>query len=95
MRTAIIAIAIVVAVIFFGGAFNIGGAPIFGHIDDAIGTPIFMPLHYALFFYLDTGADSVRSGAQGVERDFRSFEKAPAGYDKHKQYRELDNAKEY
>lgn len=95
MRTAVIVIAVVIAVIFFGGAFSIGGAPIFGHIDDAIGVPIFMRLHYALFFYLDSGSESIRSGADGVGRDFRSFEKAPAGYDKHKQYRDLDKAKEY
>ncbi len=95
MRTVVVVIAIVIAVIFFGGAFSIGGAPIFGHIDNAIGVPILMNLHYALFFYLDTGADTVRTGADTVERDIRAFEQAPAGYDKHKQYRQLDKAKEY
>lgn len=95
MRTAVIVIAIVIAVIFFGGAFRVAGAPIFGHIDNAIGTPILMSVYHTLFFYLDTGRDTFRSGAGDLERDFRSFEKAPAGYDKHKQYRQLDKAKEY
>lgn len=95
MRTAIIVVAIIVAVIFFGGAFNIGSAPLFGHIDNVIGTPVLMRLHYALFFFLDTGERTIRSGITDTERDFKDFQRAPAGYDKRRHYNDLDRAKDY
>jgi hypothetical protein len=95
MRAVVIVFLIVLTIVFVGGAVNIGGAPIFAHIDRVLGTSLLMRLHSSLFFFLYDGDSAVRQGVTGVKSDFKEFEERPLGFDKKKTYRELDKAADY
>ena len=41
----LIVVVAVIGVVYLGGAIEIGGKPLFGYIDSAIGTTVFMGIH--------------------------------------------------
>lgn len=92
MRTAIVIVILIIAVIFVGGGINIGSRPIFGHIDALLGTTALMDLHQTLFSLLYRGETSMGSGLRRSGSDVERFQQAPAGFDKRKHYRQLDKA---
>jgi hypothetical protein len=92
MRAFIITLIVVLAVIFFFGAVSVGGRSLFGHIDYALGTNVCMTLHRTVFFFLYRGQDTVREGVGTTKSDIDRFQRAPAGFDKKRQYEKLDEA---
>lgn len=94
MRPVVIIVALVLGIIFFGGAVPLGQAPLFGHIDQALGTHFFMKLHYTIFSfaYRDRSQECPLPDA-GDKRT--EFEKRPLGIDKEKTYRRIDEAGKY
>lgn len=92
MRAFIVVFVIVLAVIFVGGAFNLGGAPIFGHIDRLLRTHMLMSLHYSVFFFLYRGEDTVETGLSRTKGEMEEFQDRPLGFDKKKTYKKLDEA---
>jgi hypothetical protein len=92
MRLAIVVVGVVLAVILACGAINIGGAPIFGHMDEVAGTYFFMAIYNNIFFFLHRGEDSVTSGLEKTETEIEEFSKRPAGIDNSRKYRQLDKA---
>jgi hypothetical protein len=93
MRTFVGVLVVVLLVIFLGGAVNLGGAPIFGHIDNVLGISLFMPIHYYTFWLLYRGEGSLRSGLGRTDSEIREFQRAPAGIDNQQKYRQLDDAR--
>jgi hypothetical protein len=94
MRIAIIVVAVILGVIFIGGAVNLGSAPLFGHLDRAFGTNALMQLHYTIFSFAYRGQS--QSESEPGAGDGRSeFEKRPLGIDKEKNYRRIDDAGKY
>jgi hypothetical protein len=92
MRAAIAIVFIVLAVIFIAGAVDIGGAPLFGHIDRLLGTNALMNAHHAAFFFLYTGEDAVESELERTGSRVREFQERPLGVDKKEKNRQLDEA---
>jgi hypothetical protein len=95
MRALIIVFFVVLGVIFLGGAFNIGGAPIFGHVDAVLDTNLFMQIHYTFFSLIYRGERSLDSGVMRTQDDLEEFSKRPIGIDNPETYRNLDNASDY
>lgn len=95
MRALIIVFFVVLAVIFLGGAFNIGGAPIFGHIDAVLDTDLLMRVHYTVFGLIYRGERSLDSGIKRTHDDVEEFSKRPIGIDNPEKYRQLDSASDY
>jgi hypothetical protein len=92
MKALIITVVVFLAIVFVGGAVELGGDSIFGHIDSLIGTGFLTNLHRTTFFFLYRGTDSVVTGTEKTRRDLDEFQKRPVGIDKEKQYRLLDEA---
>ncbi|MDQ7782833.1 MAG: hypothetical protein RDU20_08135 [Desulfomonilaceae bacterium] len=95
MKKFIIVLVVVIAVIFVGGAFPIGGDSIFGHIDSLLGISAFTGLHHTVFFFLHRGTERIGEGLTKTGEDLREFEKRPAGIDNKRKYRQLDEASRY
>ena len=95
MRTYIMIIVLVVAVIFLGGVVNVGGRPIFAQIDRLIGANVLMTVHHGFFFFVESGEERVYSDLEKTGEDIREFSKKPIGIDNEKKYRELDSALDY
>ncbi|GEM_PF-836364 len=95
MRWFIIVFATIFAVIFIGGAIDIGGKPIFGHIDTVLGTTALMGLHQGTFFILYRGEGTIGDGLDQTEDDVKEFSERPLGFDKAETYRKLDKASDY
>lgn len=60
-RTWTIIIAVVATLIlvtYVGGSFSVGDKSIFGHIDSALGVPIFMGVYNAVFFMFEKDIES-------------------------------------
>jgi hypothetical protein len=89
---AIMIVVLVVVIIFLGGIVNIGGRPVFGHIDRVIGASVFMTVHHVFFFFLESGEERVYSDIEDTEEDIKEFSKRPIGIDNQKKYRDLDHA---
>ncbi len=92
MRTVITVVVIVLAIVFVGGALNIGGRPLFGHMDRILGTHVFMNAHRSCFFFLYRGQRSMDAGVDRTKSDMKEFGERPIGIDKKKQYRDLNEA---
>ncbi len=92
MRTLIIVVLAVLAIIFVGGAVNIGGAPIFYHLDSMLDTDLFMDLHDSIFFFVYSWKDSAGSELSRTKSNLRKFEDKPAGIDKRGYQRKIDDA---
>ena len=95
MRALIIVFFVVLGIIFLGGAFNLGGAPIFGHIDAILDTNLLMDIHYAVFGLIYRGERSVDSGLRRTQDDLQEFSKRPIGIDNQEKYRKLNKASDY
>ena len=95
MRALIIVLFVVLGLIFLGGAFNIGGAPIFGHIDAVLDTNLFMKIHYTFFSLIYRGERSLDSGINSTREDLEEFSKRPIGIDNPQKYEDLDKASDY
>jgi hypothetical protein len=91
MRTLIIVIIAVLAIIFVAGTLNIGGAPIFYHLDSMLDTDLFMDLHDSIFFFVDRVRDRADSDLSRAKSDLRKFEEKPLGMDNKRYQREIDN----
>lgn len=88
MRTLAIVLAIFLAVVFIGGAVNLGRAPLFQHIDTALDTDVLMDLHYGVYFFLNKGGREYERTTEKV----REFQDKPIGIDNKRKYRQLDDA---
>ena len=44
----LIAVLILIGIVYWGGAINVGSAPIFYHLDQKLGTTCFMRSHHGL-----------------------------------------------
>jgi hypothetical protein len=91
MRTLIIVVLAVLAIIFVAGTLNIGGAPIFYHLDSMLDTDLFMDLHDSIFFFVYRWKDRADSGISRTKSDLRKFEEKPAGIDNKGYQRKIDN----
>ncbi len=91
MRTLIIVVLAVLAIIFAAGTVNIGGAPIFYHLDSMLDTDLFMDLHDSIFFFVYSWKDRAGSGLSGAKSDVQKFEQKPAGIDKKGYQRKIDD----
>jgi len=92
MKTLIVVLVVVLAVIFVGGAIPVGGNSLFGHIDSVLGITALTSLHNSVFFFLYRGKDSIDEGFTKTGEELREFEQRPIGIDKKKKYRQLDEA---
>jgi hypothetical protein len=95
MRTFVIVLLVVVGLIFLGGAIDIGGAPVFQHIDTALHTNFLMQIHSALFSLIYRGERSLDSGIQRTQGELEEFSHRPIGIDKQRKYKDLDKASDY
>lgn len=91
MRIAIVIVAVALAVIFFGGAVNLGSAPLFGHIDRVLGTTALMDLHYKVFSMIYRGEGAVGEEYQRTRGTVDELERK-AEFGKTQKYRQLDKA---
>jgi len=91
MRTLIIVVLAVLAIIFVAGTLNVGGAPIFHHLDSMLGADVFMDLHDSIFFFVYRWKDRADSGLSRAKSDLRKFEEKPAGLDKKGYQRKIDD----
>jgi len=92
MKTAIVVVCIIVAVIFLGGAVSIGGAPVFGHIDRLLKTDVLMNVYRTAFFFFYSAEESVESGLERTDSKLREFQERPAGIDKKEKDKQLEDA---
>jgi hypothetical protein len=92
MRTAIIVIVIILAIILLGGVVNLGGAPIFRHIDSVLGTNVLMTSHNTLFFFLHRAHQRIEKESSRAGEELKEFQEKPIGIDKKDHYKKLDEA---
>ncbi|MCA1961615.1 MAG: hypothetical protein LDL33_12570 [Desulfomonile sp.] len=92
MRTVMIVIVVIGAVIFLGGTVNIGGAPLFAHIDAMLNTELFMDLHDGLFGFMQRGGGRAGDSMHRMGEEIDKFRQKPLGIDHGKKYRQLDDA---
>ncbi len=92
MRTVIVIVVILLAIVFVGGVLNIGGRPLFGHMDRIIGKSLFMDIHRSCFFFLYRGHRTMDMGVDKTKSDLGEFGKRPIGIDREKQHRDLKDA---
>ncbi len=92
MRTAIVVIVVILAIVLIGGVVNLGGAPIFRHIDRALRTDVFMTAHKTLFFFLHRAQQRIGDESSKANRELREFQEKPIGIDKKGHYQKLDEA---
>lgn len=88
MRTLGIVLAIFLAVVYVGGAVNLGGASLFERLDTVLGMDAFMALHYGVFFFLQKGEREIERTTEKV----REFQERPVGIDNKGKYRQLEEA---
>jgi hypothetical protein len=94
MRALIIVIFALLAIIFVGGSLNVGGAPIFQHLDSLLHTDVLMDLHSSVFYFLYRGEYSAGEGLSRTKSDLEQFQQKPAGIDKRGYQRKIDKASE-
>jgi hypothetical protein len=92
MRAAIVVIVIILAIVLIGGVVNLGGAPIFRHIDSVLGTNVLMTAHYTLFFFLHSAQQRVEEESARANKELKDFQEKPIGIDKKGHYQKLDEA---
>ena len=81
MRTLIIVVLAVLAIIFLAGTLNVGGAPIFQRLDSMLGTDVFMDLHDSIFFFVYRARDRADSELSRAKADLEKFGEKPVGID--------------
>jgi len=92
MRTLIIVVLAALAIIFVAGTLNIGGAPIFYHLDSMLDTNVFMDLHDSIFFFVYSARDRADSELSRAKSGLRKFEEKPLGIDNKSYQRKIDSA---
>jgi hypothetical protein len=92
MRTAIVVIAIILALVLLGGVVNLGGAPIFRHIDSVLGTNVLMTAHNTLFFFLHRAQQRIEEQSSRAGEELEKFQEEPIGIDTKGRYKKLDDA---
>jgi hypothetical protein len=92
MRTAIVVIAIILAIVLLGGVVNLGGAPIFRHVDAVLGTDVLMPAHNSMFFFLHRAQQRMEEQSSKAGEGLQKFQEEPIGIDKKGHYKKLDEA---
>ncbi len=92
MRAAIVVIVIILAIVLIGGVVNLGGAPIFRHIDSVLGTNVLMTAHNTLFFFLHRAQQRVEEESSRANKELKEFQEKPIGIDKKGHYQKLDDA---
>jgi hypothetical protein len=92
MRTLIIVVLAVLAIIFAAGTVNIGGAPIFYHLDSMLNTYFFMDLYDSIFSFVYRAKDKADSELSRTKSELQKFEEKPAGIDKKGYKRKIDEA---
>jgi hypothetical protein len=92
MRTAIVVIVIVLAIVLLGGVVNLGGAPIFSRIDAVLGTNVLMTAHDTLFFFLHTAHQRIEDESSRANKELKEFQEKPIGIDTKGRYKRLDDA---
>ena len=92
MRTAIVVIAIIVAIVLLGGVVNLGGAPIFRHIDSVLGTHVLMTTHNTMFFFLHRAQQRIEEQSSKAGDELQKFQDEPLGIDTKGRYKKLDEA---
>ncbi|AFM25210.1 hypothetical protein [Desulfomonile tiedjei] len=91
MKSLSVGLAIFLLVVFAGGYFTVKGEPLFSRIDSALHTDVLMDLHHGIFFFVYRGKDKIRATEEGLS----TFQEAPLGFDKKKQYRRIEDASKY
>jgi hypothetical protein len=94
MRALIIVIFALLAIIFVGGSLNIGGAPIFQHLDSLLHTDVLMDLHSSIFYFFYRVEHSAGEGLSRTKSDLEQFQQKPVGLDKRGYQRKIDKASE-
>jgi hypothetical protein len=92
MRTAIVVIVIIIAIVLLGGVVNLGGAPIFRHIDSVLGTNVLMTAHNTLFFFLHRAQQRIEEQSSKAGEELEKFQEEPIGIDTKGRYKKLDDA---
>jgi len=92
MRSVVIVVVAIGAIIFLGGTINVGGAPLFAHLDAMLSTELFMDLHDGLFGFMQRGRGATGDSMRRMGEDIDKFRQKPLGIDHGKKYRQLDNA---
>ncbi|MGO9568990.1 MAG: hypothetical protein ACLP5H_15755 [Desulfomonilaceae bacterium] len=92
MRTAIIVIVIILAIVLLGGVVNLGGAPIFSHIDSVLGTDVLMSAHNTIFFFLSRAQHRVEEESSKAGEEVKKFQEEPLGIETKGRYKKLDDA---
>ena len=92
MRTAIVVIVIILAIVLIGGVVNVGGAPIFRHIDSVLGTDVLMTAHNTLFFFLHRAQQRIERESSRAGEKVKKFQEEPLGIETKGRYQKLDEA---
>jgi hypothetical protein len=92
MRAAILVIVIIIAIVLLGGVVNLGGAPIFRHIDSVFGTNVLMTAHNTLFFFLHRAQQRIEEQSSKAGEELEKFQEEPIGIDTKGRYKKLDDA---
>ena len=92
MRSVVIVVVVLGVIIFLGGKVNIGGAPLFAHLDAVLGSDLFMGIHDGLFGFMERGQGKGVDSLRGVGDKIDEFGKKPLGIDQRKKYRQLNDA---
>lgn len=91
MKSLSVGLAIFLLVVFAGGYFTVQGESLFSRIDSALRTDLLMDLHHGIFFFVYRGKDKIRATEDGLT----TFQEAPLGFDKKKQYKRIEDASKY
>ena len=92
MRTAIVVIVIILAIVLLGGVVNLGGAPIFSHIDSVLGTDVLMTAHNTIFFFLHRAQQRIEEQSSKAGEEVKKFQEEPLGIETKGRYKKLDDA---
>lgn len=92
MRTAIVVIVIILAIVLLGGVVNLGGAPIFSHVDSVLGTDVLMTAHNTMFFFLHRAQQRIEEQSSKTGEDLKKFQEEPLGIETKGRYKKLDDA---
>lgn len=92
MRTAIVVIVVILAIVLIGGVVNVGGVPIFRHIDSVLGTNVLMIAHNTLFFFLHRAHQRIERESSKAGEEVKKFQEEPLGIETKGRYKKLDEA---
>ena len=92
MRTAVVVIVIILAIVLLGGIVNLGGAPIFRHIDSVLGTNVLMTAHNTVFFFLHRAQQRIEEQSSMAGEELKKFQEEPLGIETKGRYQKLDDA---